>query len=193
MNDKPLYLISNVHRSGSSMMMRAFEAGGMDVAYDQSQEPLNYEYNTPDYTPNPNGFYALQEDFERAGFVRDYAGRVLKYPIQLLTKLPKGNYQLVFLKRNPDEILASMAAFMPFVAWGREALPTVLYDEVVGAILDNLRARGDFNIVVLNYADVVSNPKEVFEQLVKAGWSLQVEGAASVVDESLHRFKLEQK
>ncbi len=175
------------------MMMRCFEAGGMDVASDNSQEELNHSFNTPDYIPNPNGFYALNEDFSRPDFAEVYAGKTLKFPFQLLEKLPVGDYKVLILRRNPEDIRASMSAFMPHTPWGRDALVLDLYEEVFGGLIKSLEARGDFSITVLEYADVVRDPTTAFEKLVAAGWPIDVEKAVSQVDETLHRFKLEQK
>lgn len=186
-----VYLICNVHRSGSSMMMRCLEAGGMPVVYSGDHESLNYDYNTPDYVPNPNGFYAPPSDFEN---VTKYVGSALKFDFHLLLTLPVGiKYNILFMKRNPDEIRASMEAFMPNQSWSGNATILEFYDFIIDTILDEVRKRNDTIVTVLNYADVVKNPQQEFQKLVDAGWSFDIEKASEKVDESLHRFKLEQK
>lgn len=190
------YLISNIHRSGSSMMMRCFEAGGMDVAHDNSQEYLNTNFDTPGYIPNPNGFYALDEDFAKPGAIDKYPGRTFKFPYEELENLPQADfkrYNLLFMKRDPREIRASQNAFIPDGFWGnhREHLDT--YHETIDVLLERLQTRGDFNIVVLNFADVVKNPAVEFSKLVEAGWVFDIEKTVAMVDPALHRFKLEQK
>lgn len=173
------------------MMMRCLEAAGMPVAYDDSQEILNTASGT-DYIPNPNGFYALDADFDDPGFVQAHVGQALKFPFRSLAALPTGfRYNLVFMKRNPDEIRASMSAFAPLAQWGQDATILEFYDPIIDTLLKQLRARGDFNIVVLQYAEVVKDPTTAFEQLAAAGWPINVAAAAEKVDSSLYRFRLE--
>lgn len=193
MKDEYTYLISNVHRSGSSMMMRCLEAGGMDVAYDDSQEILNTIHGRDGYMPNTNGFYALSEDFSRKDFYQIYQGKTLKCPFRNLATLPEGKYKLVFIKRNPKEIRASMEAFTPGVHWGSDMDMLDQYDVIIDGLLNLLESRKDMDILVLNYSDIVSNPIVEFTKMKEAGWNIDVDKCASMVDESLHRFKLESK
>ena len=193
MNDKPVYLVSNIHRSGSSMMIRCLEAGGMDAAYDQSQEHLNVVSTDNGYVPNQNGFYALDEDFRRPDLAQKYAGKALKLPFRDLTSLPAARYKLLFIKRNPDSIRASMAAFSPYISWEEDSMVLEFYDEVVGTILAQLQARGDIDIIVMNYEDIVSQPAWAFQTLQSRGWPLDPAAAAATVDPTLHHFRLEEK
>lgn len=193
MNDNTVYIISNVPRSGSSMMMRCLEGGGMDVAYDQSQEYLNVKFNS-NYVPNPNGFYALAADFDNPDFAAIYSGKTLKFPIQKLLNLPVANYKLLFMKRAPEDIEASMAAFMPFMPIGRPRAMVEFYDLYVDALLDELTERSDISITILNYSDVVNDPETAFATLVTNGWPItDVSSAISLVDGSLQHFDLEQE
>jgi len=43
-----LYVVSGFMRTGTSMMMRALEAGGMDASYRQSRETMRqHQYHDP--------------------------------------------------------------------------------------------------------------------------------------------------
>ena len=134
---QPVYLISNVHRSGSSMMMRCLIEGGLEGVFNTNTE------------------------------------------------------NQIFLKRNPEEIRKSMLEFTPFTSWGREMVVLEFYDEIVGHIISELNKRSDVTLTVLNYRDIVSNPLEAFNKLVFDGWEINPVISASLVDETLHRFKLE--
>jgi hypothetical protein len=192
---KEVYLISNIHRSGSSMMMRCLEAGGLSVACDDSQEDLNYAHNTGDYVPNPNGFYALQEDFNNIDVVQKYKNKALKYPFRLLMNLPEdeNKYNILFLKRNPDEIRMSMNAFMPNQPWGSDATILELYDTYFDTLLYKISKKKNVSLVILNYRDIVSNPQKEFQKLFDANWPLDIQKASSMVEPSLYRLKLEKQ
>ncbi len=168
-------------------MMRCLEAGGLDAAYDSHQEPLNIQFGKDGYLPNGDGFYALDEDFRDPAFYHKYEGRLVKVPWRELRFLPDGDYRVVFMLREPQEISASMERFMP--GWGGErVLAETCYLGAVNTLLAQLRARGDMEVTPLDYASVV---KGAAKQLGLLGWPIDSVKAASVVDEALHRFRLE--
>lgn len=181
-----IYLVSNIHRSGSSMMMRCLEAGGLVPVYDKESDSMN-ESAPDDYIPNPNGFYQFTNEIGE-GFT-GYDGRVIKCPIRELIKLPPHQYKVVILKRNPAEIRASMAKWTPYQSWGKDEVITYFYDAYISKIITACTARGDMEITVLNYADIVTNPVLEFTKL--ASWGIDINAAAALVDETLYRLKLE--
>lgn len=182
----PVYLISNVHRSGSSMMMRCLIEGGLEGVYNNFLDNRVYQEN---YHPNPNGFYEnVVDEFD----ITNYENKLTKFPFRNLLKLPVGNYKILFLKRNPSEIFKSMLEFTPFTSWGPDMLVLEFYDEVIGYIISELNKRADVTLIVLNYKDIVTNPVGSFNLLKENGWDIDPVIAASFVDETLHRFKLEE-
>lgn len=186
---RPCYVVSSISRSGSSMMMRCLEAGGLDAAYDSHQEPLNVQFGDGDYLPNGDGFYALEENFRDPAFYHRYEGRLVKVPWRDLPYLTSGDYRVVFMMREPVEISASMERFG--LSWGPErVLAETCYLGAVNTLLGQLRARGDMDVTALDYASVVANPGNQFDAL---GWPIDPVKAAGVVDESLHRFRLESR
>lgn len=166
--------------------MRCLIEGGLDAAYDDHQEPLNVQFGDGSYLPNGDGFFALQDDFG-PDFYAKYEGRLVKVPWGRLRSLPEGDYRVLFMLRDPKEISASMERFMP--GWGGErVLAETCYLGAVNTLLAQLRARGDMEVTPLDYASVV---KGAAKQLGLLGWPIDSVKAASVVDEALHRFRLE--
>ena len=82
-----VYLVVNIHRSGSSMMMRCLEAGGLVPVYDKNADVMNHSA-PKDYVPNPNGYYQFGGDINPA-FARLHDGKVVKFPISNLKDLPQ--------------------------------------------------------------------------------------------------------
>jgi hypothetical protein len=95
-------LVSGLPRSGTSMMMRMLEAGGMTV--------LSDHVRTAD-EDNPEGYY----EFERVkkietdqAWLDDARGKVVKMISALLKHLPGTHaYKVVFMRRKIEEVLAS--------------------------------------------------------------------------------------
>ena len=95
-------VVSGLPRSGTSMMMRMLEAGGM--------EPVTDDLRTAD-EDNPKGYYEFErvKDLERdQAWLEDARGRFVKVISMLLRHLPSGHrYKIIFMRRKMEEILAS--------------------------------------------------------------------------------------
>jgi hypothetical protein len=100
---KLITVVSGLPRSGTSMMMKMLEAGGLPLLVD------NLRIGDDD---NPAGYYEFepvkklsQGDSEWLG---DAQGKVLKVIAALITHLPATySYQIIFMRRDMSEILAS--------------------------------------------------------------------------------------
>ena len=102
-NDKTIYVVSGLPRSGTSMMMKMLEAGGVT--------PLIDNIRTAD-DDNLQGYY----EFERVkamkegdvAWISEAQGKVIKVISALLESLPtEYNYKIIFMEREMMEILAS--------------------------------------------------------------------------------------
>jgi hypothetical protein len=96
-------VVSGLPRSGTSLMMKMLEAGGIP--------PLTDNLRTPD-EDNPKGYY----EFERvkklnkgdAAWLEDATGKSVKVIATLLPHLPdRYTYRVIFMQRTMSEILAS--------------------------------------------------------------------------------------
>lgn len=103
MDNKSVVVVSGLPRSGTSMMMKMLEAGGLPVLADGIR--------TAD-SDNPKGYY----EFERVKqlpkgddtWLPDAQGKVVKVISALLTHLPAAyGYRVIFMQRRMEEILRS--------------------------------------------------------------------------------------
>lgn len=183
-----IYLVSSFHRSGSSMATQALIAGGMAARWDGEQDQMNVTCGRLGYKPNAAGFFASRDDvFSRPDFTLDYDGWLVKCPYRLLRQLPRHDYRLLFMLRNPTEIRASMATMTPGQTWADNEALTYLYDRVSTALLSVLRERGDMAVTALWYGDVVAAPMDAFGILAACGWPIDATRAAVIVDAAQHR------
>ena len=183
-----VYLVVNIHRSGSSMMMRCLEAGGLTPVYDKSADVMNHSAPS-DYIPNPNGFYQFNRDVTPS-FPTRYAGKLVKFPISKLKDLPPGEYKVILLKRAAKEIRMSMVKWTPFASWGGQEAITYIQVKYLNAAKKILAEKGA-EIIEVNYRDIVKNPLLEFERINASGWPINAALCAEKVDASLHRNKLE--
>ena len=99
------YIVSGYMRTGTSMMMRALEAGGMETAWSKKRDN---NFSGVSYVANQGGMYELDEkEIYSPGFPTPYEGKVIKLLSTKVRILKPGKYLIVFMRRDADEILAS--------------------------------------------------------------------------------------
>jgi len=184
-----IYVVSGYMRSGTSMMMDALTAGGLNPAFNETRNYMNNRWGDDSYKPNPNGFYELShEEYKQDGFPGQYEGKLLKILWSGLPKMIVNDYKVVFMKRDPEEIRQSYEAFFKikhrdkFNDW---------YKKKMQETIDLLHYRKDTESLIMDYRYVVDNPYDAFNQLKKNGWDIDCNLAAQKIDPKLHRFKIE--
>lgn len=186
---EPVYLISNIHRSGSSMMMHCLSNGGLTPVFNKLSDKMNF-FPSFNYIPNPNGFYQYTGNVDET-FYEKFKNKLIKCPIRKLINLPDGYYKLLFIKRNPQEIRLSMHKWTPYKTWGPNETLTYFYEEYINALIEKLNDRGDFEIITLEYLDIIKSPLNEFIKLVEVNWPINPIECSKHVDSQLHRLKLE--
>jgi hypothetical protein len=196
MTDQPLSkvvtIVSGLPRSGTSMMMKMLEAGGLP--------PITDNIRTAD-EDNPKGYY----EFERVkqlpkgdvAWLPDAQGKVVKVIAALLPYLPGGyEYRVIFMQREMSEVLASQRQML--IRRGED--PDKIPDDVIAKLFEkHLKQVNDWvsqqpNVQRLdvNYNKMLKNPQSYIEQIdAFLGNQLDVAKMAAVVDPSLHRQRKE--
>lgn len=181
---QPTYIVSGFPRSGTSMMMRALDAGGVRALHSPRRDREVMSVACGEYHPNPHGFFELL-DLRRCPWHKA-AGKCVKVlSDNIRDLLPEGNYRAVYMVRDPEEIRDSFAGVMSSTPT-REAFQW-LYD-YAGRVADDvarLVSKGA-EAVQLRYADVVANP---LRELSRLGWPIDVIASAATIDSALYRNK----
>jgi hypothetical protein len=176
-----IYIVSGLWRSGTSMMMKALQAGGMPISYTMKQTDYVALHG---YEPTPGGVFETDRtELTRSDFVQVYDGRVLKVPYTDLFSLPAHEYKLIFMLRSPESIRKSMLKYAPTALFPQEDL-TWFYSQVIDTLST---LQGGFELLWLNYENVVSQPFIEFERIRTFGIPINIGKAASVVDAHLQR------
>jgi hypothetical protein len=187
MSDETIVVVSGLPRSGTSMMMRMLEAGGMPVLTDRLR--------TAD-DDNPEGYY----EFERVKQIEEdrawlpgARGKAVKVITALLKHLPpEYHYQVVFMRRHMDEILASQRRMLV-----HRGEPTDQVDDqrLAGMFRRHvaqteawLAAQPNLDVLYVHYSAVLRDPvaqaARINEFLDQA---LDERAMAQVVDPDLYR------
>jgi len=187
MDTEVITIVSGLPRSGTSMMMRMLEAGGMATLVDQIR--------TAD-EDNPKGYYEFElvkQVEEDTSWLDDGRGKVVKMIAALLKHLPATHrYRVVFMHRNIGEVLASQRQMLirrgeptDTISDGRMA---DLFEKHVERTEAWLAEQPNFEVLYVHYTDVLSGPREQAERINRFfGGVLDEEEMVAAVDPALYR------
>jgi ElaB/YqjD/DUF883 family membrane-anchored ribosome-binding protein len=186
----PIIVVSGLPRSGTSMAMRMLEAGGL---------PLVTDGLRPADASNPRGYYEFEpvKDLDKPGdhaWLAGARGKGVKIISLLLTHLPERyDYQVVFMQRDLDEVLASQNQMLDSrgeAAGAADDRMRAVYQEHLTQVTRLMARRACFSTLFVNYAEVLAAPAAQAARVnAFVGGSLDAGRMASVADRSLHRHR----
>lgn len=184
--DKTTYVVSGFMRTGTSMIMKALEAGGMTASFKEAKNDIAHRYAREDYHPNINGMYELEDaDYKAWDFPRGYEGKLIKSLNAGVTRfavMPEG-IKVVFMIRDPIEIQASFIKFFgqEICRWQMET-----YERDKEEIIERIENRRDVKSVeIFDYDMVLRHPLDCLEYLTGEGWPFDIDKAVAVIDPKL--------
>ncbi|MFN2137873.1 MAG: sulfotransferase [Candidatus Promineifilaceae bacterium] len=186
--NEAIIVVSGLPRSGTSMLMKMLDAGGVP--------PLTDNIRTAD-EDNPKGYYEFERvkalDKGDTAWVADAHGKSVKVISALLKHLPADqSYRVVYVRRNMDEILASQRKML--VRRGEDpdkiddAQMAALFEKHVQQVESWLRQQPNFQVLYVHYSDILADPEKEslrINEFLGGGWN--VEKMAEVVDPNLYR------
>jgi len=184
-------IVSGLPRSGTSMMMRAIEAGGMQALVDHVRKA---DEN------NPKGYYEFEpvkKTKENPSWLRQAEGKVVKMVYRLLYDLPPDyEYRVVFMQRKMQEVLASQKKMLQQSEKETGSIPDDQMETLFQAELDRcqqwLSQQPNLSVFYVDYRNMVNDPKTQarrVDDFLDGG--LNVEAMAASVDPSLYRNRSE--
>ena len=186
-----IHVVTGFMRTGTSMMMKALEAGGLDAAYDRSREDTRKQHADEFYDPNEGGLYELtQKDYRNIDFPRKYDGRLVKCLAQGPTRMRvmDNGIRLVQMVRDTEEIRQSYEAFFGSRLMRRGKDIELMWDRVREEMVNR---KDVLSFTRLNYRDVVNNPYNEFQKLLEDGWEFDIDKCVEVVNPKLCRYRIE--
>lgn len=187
--DRPyITIVSGLPRSGTSMMMRMLEAGGIP--------PRTDEFRAAD-EDNPNGYY----EFEDVKSIENYTTWIERAPshsvkmvYSLLEHLPVDReYRIVFMRRDVDEILQSQKTMLE-----RNGIQTDIPDATMKALFERqlrqfytwLPSQSHLKLINVSYNQLISSPQTVIAQIDRHfDQTLDLESMTGMIDPGLYRHR----
>jgi hypothetical protein len=183
-------IVSGLPRSGTSMMMKVLEAGGLEVFTDNLR--------TAD-EDNPKGYYEL-EDVKalkdgKSDWMQDAPGKAVKVISSLLEYLPSNyKYKIVFMRREIAEILASQKQMLirrGESSDGDDQKMAEMFQEHLKRVRVWLANQPNMDILYVDYNALMADPDP--EVKAVAGFldlTEKLDAMLSVPDKKLYRQKV---
>lgn len=184
--NESITIVSGLPRSGTSMMMKMLESGGLEIVTDHERKADE---------DNPKGYY----EFEKAKKIHEDSswlplavGKAFKLVSSLLTHLPdQYRYNVIFMRRNLDEVIASQNKMLERQGMS-SAMEDVkllqLYEKHLMQIESYLKKRKDISLTYISFNDCVKDPEGAVSYLCgQVDFELDSTKMLSVIDPNLYR------
>ena len=190
---RPIVVVSGLPRSGTSMMMRMLEAGGV--------VPLQDGVRAADDS-NPKGYFEFEpvKELDKDGdlsWLPTAHGKAVKIISFLLTWLPEDhNYAVIFMQRHPDEIIASQHAMLAgrgeAVAEGDAARSREVFRDHLAQVERFMAGRACFRVLSVPYHEVIAAPEAAAARVAAfLARPLDTAAMARSVERQLYRNRVE--
>ncbi len=187
LNKKIITVVSGLPRSGTSMMMKMLDAGGMEILSDGLRKADE---------DNPKGYYEFEKVKELgkdASWMGQASGKAVKIISALLEYLPgEFSYRIIFMRRKMEEILKSQNQML--IRRGEPA--DDVSDEEMGKLFNDhlqkveawLENQSNIKIKYIHYNEILNDPALYCKSINQfLGDTVDAEAMSKVVDKSLHR------
>lgn len=187
MDEEVVTVVSGLPRSGTSMLMKMLDAGGIP--------PLSDNIRTAD-EDNPKGYF----EFERVkklpedtAWLKDAKGKVVKILAELVKYLPpEYNYKIIFIERNMSEIIASQKKML--VRRGED--PNKVSDDEILELFSKykkilkswLKNQPNVEVLYVDYNEILKDPTNAIEDINELfNGELDENKMKAAIDEKLYR------
>jgi hypothetical protein len=188
LSDNEIVVVSGLPRSGTSMMMKMLNAGGI--------QPMTDELRKAD-VDNPKGYYEFERVKKlRAGdveWLEEARGKVVKVISALLEYLPATySYRVIFVQRNMQEVLASQKKMLAHrgedATAGDDEAMAQMFESHLQKVYRWLEEQPSFSVLYVDYNQLLLDPEPWAQQINEfLSGALEVDRMAEVVDPKLYR------
>jgi LPS sulfotransferase NodH len=183
----PITIVSGLPRSGTSMMMKILEAGGIPILTDNLR--------TPD-EDNPRGYFELEQvkalKEGESIWLKDASGKAVKVISSLLGELPAVyQYRIIFMRRAISEILASQKQMLirrGESAEGDDQKMAENFQEHLKRVRIWLANQANMQVLYIDYNELMANPAPHITSVAEfLGLEEHLDAMLAVPDKGLYR------
>lgn len=184
---KDLVIVSGLPRSGTSMMMRMLEAGGID--------PVTDHVRTAD-VDNPAGYYEFEpvkRTKDDPSWIPAAQGKAVKMVYQLVYDMPADyRYRVLLMRRDMQEMLQSQRKMLDRT--GQDSGPlgdeqmADLFSRAVAEFEAWVKKQSNIEMLEVSFNRVQNDPRGELARVNEfLGGRLNLEAMVDVVDAKLYR------
>lgn len=184
-------VVTGLPRSGTSLMMQVLKAGGMEILTDNVRPPD---------VSNPKGYFEYEKVKSLAkdnSWLSEADNKAVKVIAQLARFLPlEFQYRCILMERNIDEIMLSQEKMIASLGGAKSPIGNDILKKTFAGQLERVRSyltsNPHFELFEVSYGELLSGGTDIIEGLNEAlNLNLDVGKAASVIDNSLYRNRIE--
>lgn len=149
-------IVAGLPRTGTSMMMRMLEAGGLEAIVD------NIRCEDED---NPRGYYEFEpvkKTKDDPSWLKGAGGKVVKMVYRLLYDLPaEYDYRVVFMQRKMDEVIKSQNVMLQRHGSDiatNDSMTRKLFESELTKVRNWLDEQVNFKVLYIHYNEMLSDP-----------------------------------
>jgi len=188
-DDDQIAIVTGLPRSGTSMMMKMLEAGGIPALCDDLREADS---------DNPNGYYEFEpvkQTKHDPSWLNDAGSHAVKMVYSLLYDLPADrSYDVIFMRRDLNEVLASqkrMLSNMKIDSDVSDEHMAALFEKEITKFRTWILNAEHINCLEVNYNDVASGQAQPIQDINRhLGEELDTAAMTAVIDPSLYRNRV---
>ncbi len=161
----PLYIVSGLPRSGTSLFMQMAAAAGKEILQDGQR--------VPDLS-NPRGYFECERVktlILDSNWLHAEAGKVVKIVLPLLPFLPRGlPCRIAMVKRDLDEVIASQSAMLHRLGIEANVTPDRLredYSRLIEQVAGDLANRSEVTLEEFDHAKLFQQPISEITRFLK--------------------------
>jgi LPS sulfotransferase NodH len=187
---QPIVVVSGLPRSGTSMMMKMLQAGGLELVTDSIR-------NADD--DNPNGYFEFERVKQMSAGDRTWLdgamGKVVKVISALLEYLPSDcSYKIIFMEREIKEVLASQKKMLDH----RKETSTISDEEMAEQYRAHLKAvkpwlarQPHMEVLYVGYNSMITDPEPLCLRVIEfLGLPLDLPKMLAVPNAQLYRNRV---
>ena len=187
MDNNIITIVSGLPRSGTSMMMRMIEAGGIPALIDEIRKADE---------DNPRGYYEFEpvkKTQEDPSWLESAGGKVVKMVHLLLKDLPLNHeYRVIFMRRKLEEIISSQDVMLERRGRKRNDLTNEQlikgFNVQIEEIDSYVSSKPNFKMIHADYNDILKDPAPWIEKINEfLGGNLDIDAMSKVVEPALYR------
>jgi hypothetical protein len=187
----PIVIVSGLPRSGTSMVMKMLEAGGVTVLTDHERRADE---------DNPEGYFEHErvKELDKTAdksWVREARGKALKVISHLIKELPPDNYyRIILARRDLKEVVASQNIML-----ARRGQPNPvadgeaeeLYRKHLLHVTMHIDGQQNMELLTVHYREIVRDPVKCAGEINRfLGGGLDAVAMARAVDPRLYRNRV---